>query len=144
MILSFSENMGLCLSVPSDNKHQSIKVFLPVIRYRHKLLEPGNIQDVLHEVPTIRCQQSHRNEGGSCREIITRLFSEQSPGETHHTNAIWRSTQVWQREWNLLHAHECTSASNTHLWETILVGKERRKKPQANQLVTPVRYVTYL
>lgn len=56
------QSTGLFLSLPSDNKHYSIKVVLSVMRYRwHKLLELGNTQDVLHELPTIRCQQSHRN-----------------------------------------------------------------------------------
>lgn len=42
MILGSSENTGLFLSLPSDNKHYSIKVFLSVMKYGHKLLEPGN------------------------------------------------------------------------------------------------------
>jgi len=72
MILSSSENTGLFLSLPSANKHYNIKVFLSVVRYRHILLERGNTQNILHELPTIRCQQSQRKEGGSCGEIITR------------------------------------------------------------------------
>lgn len=113
MILSSSENTGLFPSLPSDSKHYSINISLSVLKYRHKLLEPGNTQDVLHELPTIRCQPSHRNEGGSCREIITRSFLKQSPGKMpYKVSIIRRSTQVWQKEWDLLHAPKCTSISN--------------------------------
>lgn len=53
MILSSSENTGPSLSLTADNKHYSTKILLSVMRYRHKPLQPGNSQDVLHRLLTI-------------------------------------------------------------------------------------------
>lgn len=118
-----------------------------MLRYRHRLLEPGNTQDVLHELPTIRCQQSHRNKGGSWREISTRWFLKKSPGETHHREWVLheeahrsgRGSEISSMPWNVPLPPTQTYGKQFFWWK-----RKQKKKTQANHVQSLVRCLTYL